>query len=78
MSIFNRYRTEIMGVGAVGVIIVHSSKFIHFSGAMKSLVSLGGSVFTFFFLSAVGLYMSMYKRQKETQNLIKGFYIKKI
>lgn len=55
-----KFRSQIMGIAAIGVLLVHSGKIVGWSPVIKKLFGYGGiGVYVFVFLSAVGLYNSL-------------------
>ena len=55
-----KFRSQIMGIAAIGVLLVHSRKIVGWSPVIKKLFGYGGiGVYVFVFLSAVGLYNSL-------------------
>jgi len=62
-SRLSRFRTELMGIGALGVLLVHSLDIVPWPNRLISIVSYGGvGVYIFVFLSGVGLYHSFASR----------------
>lgn len=64
-KLLSTYRTELMGIGILGVLFMHTGAFLHVEtgGAMKALQFFATLVFTdgFLLLSGLGLYFSMHK-----------------
>lgn len=57
-----KYRGELMGIGAIGVLVTHASEFVNCPGLIEKAITYGGlGVYFFMFLSGVGLYYSMGK-----------------
>lgn len=55
-----KYRTQIMGIAAIGVLLVHSNGIVDWHPLLKKLFGFGGTgVYVFVFLSAIGLYNSL-------------------
>ena len=62
-SNISEYRIELMGIGALGVLLTHSSGIIDWPSSIQHFVSYGGlGVYFFTFLSGVGLYYSLKNR----------------
>lgn len=58
-----KYRTQIMGIAALGVILGHSRDLVKWPGIISSLFGYGGiGVYIFVFLSAIGLHYSLKSR----------------
>ena len=75
-SNLSKYRSELMGGGALGVLIVHSNSIINYSGFIGKIVSYGGlGVYMFMFLSSIGLYYSLNSKDKID---LKYFYYRRI
>lgn len=59
-----KYRTQIMGVAALGVILVHSIGIVNWTPLLNKVLGFGGTgVYVFVFLSAFGLYNSLKIRE---------------
>lgn len=72
----NRYRQQLMGIAAIGVIIVHSNGVVDWPYLISYLFGFGGiGVYMFVFLSAIGLYMSLSKQEKKGKKI--EFYIRR-
>lgn len=55
-----RYRTQVMGIAAIGVLLVHSNSTVEWHPMLRKLFGFGGTgVYIFVFLSATGLYHSL-------------------
>ncbi|WP_419169418.1 acyltransferase family protein [Negativibacillus massiliensis] len=58
-----KYRTQIMGIAALGVILTHSRDIVKYPAIISSIFGYGGiGVYIFVFLSAIGLYHSLKSR----------------
>mgnify|MGYP001049521727 CR=1 FL=1 len=58
-----KYRQQLMGIAAIGVLLVHSTQIIALPTFLSKIFSYGGiGVYIFVFLSAIGLYMSLSRR----------------
>ena len=69
-SNISEYRIELMGIGALGVLLTHSSRIIDWPSSIQHFVSYGGlGVYFFTFLSGVGLYYSLKNRGRLSENL---------
>lgn len=59
----NKYRKQLMGIAAIGVLLVHSRNIIVLPKSVSELFSYGGiGVYIFVFLSSIGLYSSLKTR----------------
>ena len=59
----NKYRVELMGMGAIGVLMVHSTGVILLPNILNKIFVYGGiGVYIFIFLSGIGLYNSLKSR----------------
>lgn len=68
-----KYRTQIMGIGALGIILVHSKDLVEWPAIISSIFGYGGiGVYIFIFLSAIGLYHSLKSRGKNYNKI--SFY----
>lgn len=73
ISRLNRFRTELMGIGALGVLLVHSLDIVPWPNRFRFIIGYGGlSVYMFMFLSGVGLYHSFASRGGSVDRM--GFY----
>lgn len=55
-----RYKTELMGIAAIGVLITHSVGWIPWPGKLHHMITYGGvGVYIFAFLSGIGCYYSL-------------------
>ena len=62
-DLLSRFRTQLMGIGALGVLLVHSTSIIDYPAFLANKVGYGGTgVYIFVFLSAIGLYNSLQSR----------------
>lgn len=61
------YRTALFGIGALGVLAVHSTKYVQWPMLIAKIFGFGGiGVYLFAFLSGIGLFQSMnYRRIKQ-------------
>ena len=60
---FSKYRTELMGIAALGVLAGHSTDIVRYPIVLQTLLSYGAvSVYIFAVLSGMGLYYSLKKR----------------
>ncbi|MDB7951543.1 acyltransferase family protein [Faecalitalea cylindroides] len=58
-----KYRTQIMGIAALGVVLGHSRDIVEWPAIINSIFGYGGiGVYIFVFLSAIGLYHSLKSR----------------
>ena len=58
-----KYRTQIMGIATIGVLLVHSNDIVTWPGYIEFIFGYGGiGVYIFVFLSAIGLYNSLKSR----------------
>lgn len=63
LSILSEWRTELMGLAAILIIICHSTAYIHLPKVLSYVLSLGNvGNEIFLFLSGMGLYYSLNKR----------------
>lgn len=61
--LINRYRSQLMGVAALGVVLVHSIDIVHWNSIIENIVGYGGvGVYIFVYLSAIGLFISLKTR----------------
>ena len=66
----NKYRKQLMGIAAIGVLLVHSRNIIVLPKSVSELFSYGGiGVYIFVFLSSIGLYSSLKTRGEDTVRL---------
>ena len=71
----NIHRGELMGIGAIGVLCVHSCQMIVWHPLLHKLFSYGGvGVYLFMFLSGIGWYYSLEKINQLNQGGGKIFY----
>ncbi len=70
---FSKYRSFIMGIGAICVVIFHSRKFIHIKALFPYVTLLNMGVEVFLFVSGIGLYFAYEKNPR-----FKDFYTKRI
>lgn len=62
-SRLSRFRTELMGIGSLGVLLVHSLDIAPWPERIRFLIGYGGlGVYMFIFLSGIGLYHSVASR----------------
>lgn len=62
-SRLSRFRTELMGAGAMGVLLVHSLDIVPWPNRLEWIIGYGGlGVYVFVFLSGIGLYHSFASR----------------
>lgn len=62
-TLINKYRQQLMGIAAIGVLLVHSNGVVAWPHIVSCVFGYGGiGVYMFVFLSAVGLYLSLSKR----------------
>lgn len=60
----NRFRPQIMGIATIGVVLVHSVDVITWPVILNKIFGFGGiGVYTFVFLSAIGLFGSLSARK---------------
>lgn len=58
--IISKYRTELMGLSAIMILVVHSVGFVEWPAIINKVFSYGGvGVYSFVYLSALGLSYSM-------------------
>lgn len=63
------YRSQIMGIAAIGVLLVHSNEIVNWPSVVSKAFGFGGTgVYIFVFLSAIGLYNSLKIRGGGTAN----------
>ena len=61
-TIYN-YRSELMGIASIGVLIVHAIGQVEMSSMIKTICTFGqAGVFMFMLLSGMGLYESLNTR----------------
>ncbi len=78
-NVLLKYRKELFGIGAIGVLAVHSKEYIEYSYWMTVLISYGGiGIYLFAFLSGIGLYYSMSKNVIEDKNEVIEFYKRRL
>lgn len=66
--LINKYRQQLMGIAAIGVILVHSNGVVMWPHVISFVSSYGGiGVYMFVFLSAVGLYLSLSKQTEKSK-----------
>lgn len=54
------YRSQIMGIAAIGVLLVHSNEIVNWPSVVSKAFGFGGTgVYIFVFLSAIGLCNSL-------------------
>ncbi|MDE5589836.1 MAG: acyltransferase [Acetatifactor sp.] len=71
--LINKYRQQLMGLAAIGVILVHSNGVVAWPSIISFAFGCGGiGVYMFVFLSAIGLYLSL-KQEKKSKK--KEFYM---
>lgn len=59
-KLINQYRTQLMGIATIGVLLVHSKNVVQWPRLFNNFCSYGGTgVYIFVFLSAIGLYYSL-------------------
>lgn len=59
----SKYRPQIMGIAAIGILLVHSKGIVGWSPMTEKLFGYGGiGVYVFVFLSAIGLFHSLKSR----------------
>ena len=76
-SALGKHRFELMGIGALGVLLVHSLGFVPWPGPVRYVVNYGGlGVYFFLFLSGVGLYHSLISRGTDYSK--RDFYKRRI
>lgn len=62
-NILIKFRTQLFGIAAIGVIAVHSNSIINYPNIIKKIFGYGGlGVYIFAFLSGIGLYFSLKNR----------------
>ena len=62
LSLLSKYRTELMGISALLILICHSVAYISMPNFMKYTLSLGNiGVDLFLFISGMGLWYSLEK-----------------
>lgn len=70
------YRAELMGVGALGVLLTHSNGIVNWPSFFQPVVNYGGlGVYIFMFLSGIGMWFSLNSRSENVD--IKSFYIRR-
>ena len=80
-SLLSKYRGELMGIAAIGIILTHSSALVEWPSVIKTLCSYGGTgVYIFMFLSGIGLYYSLLKWDGISffDDMIHSFYLKRV
>lgn len=61
----NKNRLQLMGIGAIGILLGHSTEIVNWTDSIGRLLSYGGiGVYIFVFLSSIGLYNSLKIRGK--------------
>ena len=61
--LIKRYRNQLMGIAAIGVVCVHSNSIVNWPDFLGTLFGYGGiGVYIFVFLSSIGLYNSLKSR----------------
>ncbi len=66
--LINKYRQQIMGIAAIGVVLVHSNGMVPWPSIISFFCGCGGiGVYIFVFLSATGLYLSLSKREEKNR-----------
>lgn len=72
-SFLAKYRTELKGLGALGVLAVHSLRIVPWPGSLEYVVNYGGlGVYIFMFLSGIGMYYSLVSRGEHFN--VRDFY----
>lgn len=72
-----RQRNSLLGIGAIGVLIVHSSLIINYPNYLKVLVGYGGlGVYLFTFISGIGLYFSLQNSRRSRIDFYKRRYVR--
>lgn len=79
-SPINTYRTELMGIGAIGILCVHSCQVIEWPSLIWKVFSYGGvGVYLFMFLSGIGLYYSLNKEYCLNGMIsVRDYYVRRI
>lgn len=63
-------RSQIMGIAAIGVLMVHSNEIVEWPSVVSKAFGFGGTgVYIFVFLSAIGLYNSLKVRGGGVQQI---------
>ena len=58
--LIKRYRNQLMGIAAIGVVCVHSNSIVNWPDFLGTLFGYGGiGVCIFLFLSSIGSYNSL-------------------
>lgn len=66
----SKYRTELMGIATICILLCHSVAYIKFPPIIESFLNLGNfGVDIFLFLSGLGLYYSLLKRRDSEKSL---------
>lgn len=77
-SWISEYRTELMGIASIGVILCHACQHCDLPSPLFKLLSLGNEcVDIFLFLGGVGIYFSLAKRNKTGESLL-SWYKKRV
>lgn len=75
LSIFSKYRTELMGIAALMIIICHSPKFIVMPGWLHTILGNGGTgCDVFLFLSGFGICNSYSNNLAKGKSLISWYW----
>lgn len=65
-----KFRSQIMGIAAIGVLLVHSNEIVNWPSVVSKAFGFGGTgVYIFVFLSAIGLYNSLKVRGGGVQQI---------
>lgn len=60
VQMISKNRNMLFGIGAIGVLLVHSNQYVKWPSVIGKLFGLGGvGVYIFAFLSGMGLFVSM-------------------
>lgn len=66
-NVVSKYRNELFGIAALGILLVHSISIIEYPSAIRQLCSYGGTgVYIFVLLSGIGLYFSIKKSEEKS------------
>ncbi len=73
--LLSKYRQSLFGLAALGILCVHSTVYVEWPFLISRILGMGGiGVYTFAFLSGMGLHHSLTKSEQSMQFYLKRFF----